>query len=83
MARRQPGGTATPANLPVGELNNPGLFTTTDPLGAWSNITLRDLFAAASMSGQRGHPECGSTPEQMAATSYADADAMLKARGEA
>lgn len=52
------------------------------PPGHFSDITLRDLFAAFSLAGRRASPEGGSSPGSEAHWAYADADAMLAARAK-
>ena len=49
--------------------------------GVYSNVTLRDLFAAFSMLAHRAG-EWGNKPDDIARRAYADADAMLKERAK-
>ena len=67
---------------------NPPLFQpsewTTDvpeiPVVAVTDITLRDLFAAAALAGMLGNPDADGTPEAFSKWAYVYADAMLAAR---
>ena len=84
--RRQPNGrkrivsNTTPTSAPTGQNANQRVA----PLLA--AIDLRDYFAAKAMRlyflGEDSASLCGD-PKQIAAWSYAIADAMLKARGQA
>ena len=66
----------------MNEINNPPLFIvdgTSDYMRAWTDITLRDLFAMAALSGMLSAEKLG-TPADFGDDAYKYADAMLAQR---
>jgi hypothetical protein len=70
----------------AGDAHNPALLTIEPTTAAtYSDVTLRDLFAAAALTGLRANQASGGwsdKPEKIAEYAYRDADAMLAERAK-